>query len=277
MRPTAVEVYQDGYNPRAVRERAGSWTGFVASMEDLTTEQRRVVETHGAFINELDTTEMVKSYKMLVLLAMLNADKCSGSITIDELAEEVERLANRTAKAGADLGPALADSKTLLRLLEQHPIAAWVGGKGTGGVSYFVYTDGRFSTTFETNQEIAPALQELVRELTEWRLTAHLDRVQTQKAGHSTLKVSHAAGGQPILFLPAEPERSDLPTGWTDIHIGDAVYSANFVKVAVNVIRGPGDEENQLPKILRGWFGQDAGASVHVIRLLLRGAEMSGI
>jgi hypothetical protein len=44
MRPTAVEVYQDGYNPRAVRERAGSWTGFVASMEDLTNEQRRALE-----------------------------------------------------------------------------------------------------------------------------------------------------------------------------------------------------------------------------------------
>ena len=75
MRPTAVEVYQDGYNPRAIRERAGSWTGFVASMEDLTTEQRRALESHGPFIDALDTTEMVKSYKMLVLLAMLNADK----------------------------------------------------------------------------------------------------------------------------------------------------------------------------------------------------------
>ena len=81
MRPTAVEVYQDGYNPRAVRERAGSWIRFVASMGDLTDEQRRALKSHGAFIDALDTTEMVKSYKMLVLLAMLNADRFPGSIS----------------------------------------------------------------------------------------------------------------------------------------------------------------------------------------------------
>ncbi len=42
VRPTAVEVYQDGYNPRSVRERSGSWAQFVASMGDLTqsTAQR---------------------------------------------------------------------------------------------------------------------------------------------------------------------------------------------------------------------------------------------
>ena len=53
------------------------------------------------------------------------------------------------------------------------------------------------------------------------------------------------------------------------------VYSANFVKVAVNVIRKPGEEENQLPKILRSWFGPDAGASGtrHAVALARRGNE----
>jgi superfamily II DNA or RNA helicase/HKD family nuclease/diadenosine tetraphosphate (Ap4A) HIT family hydrolase len=275
VRPTAVEVYQDGYNPRAVRELAGSWTSFVASMDDLTNEQSRALDSHGAFINGLDTTEMVKSYKMLVLVAMLNADKFPGSITIDELADEVERLATRTTNVGADLEPALGDRRALVRLLEQNPIAAWVGGKGTGGVSYFASADGRFSTRFETDPEIMLALQELVRELAEWRLMEYLDRSGTQRAGYSTLKVSHAAGGQPILFLPSEPERSDLPEGWVHLQIENVKYSAHFAKVAVNVIRKPDDEENQLPRILRGWFGADAGASGtrHSVALSRRGTE----
>ena len=87
IRPTATEVYEDGYNPRAVRERAGSWIRFVASMGDLDATQQRAFERHEAFVNALDTTEMVKSYKMLVLLAMLNADRFPGSIGIDELAD----------------------------------------------------------------------------------------------------------------------------------------------------------------------------------------------
>ena len=62
VRPTAVEAYQDGYNPRAVRERAGSWSRFVATQGDLDEGQQRALETHGAFIDALDTTEMVKSY-----------------------------------------------------------------------------------------------------------------------------------------------------------------------------------------------------------------------
>ena len=41
VRPTATEVYQDGYNPRAVRERAGSWIRFVGTMGDLDRQPAR--------------------------------------------------------------------------------------------------------------------------------------------------------------------------------------------------------------------------------------------
>ena len=53
-------------------------------MGDLTAEQQRALDVHKGFITSLDTTEMVKSYKMLVLLAMIDADRFPGSITIDE-------------------------------------------------------------------------------------------------------------------------------------------------------------------------------------------------
>ena len=44
-------------------------------------------------LDALETTPMTKSYKMLVLLAMLqDADSFPGSIGIDELADEVQRL-----------------------------------------------------------------------------------------------------------------------------------------------------------------------------------------
>jgi Domain of unknown function (DUF3427) len=99
----------------------------------------------------------------------------------------------------------------------------------------------------------------MVRELVEWRLTEYLDRVRTQTAGFSTLKVSHT-GARPMLFLPSDPERSDLPEGWTDVSVDGVTYSANFVRVAINVLHKGDDQENQLPKILRQWFGPDAGA-----------------
>ena len=41
--------------------------------------------------------------------------------------------------------------------------------------------------------------------------------------------------------------------------INGMTYEANFVQIAVNVIRLPGTDANVLPEIVRGWFGPDAG------------------
>jgi hypothetical protein len=43
------------------------------------------------------------------------------------------------------------------------------------------------------------------------------------------------------------------------VQIDGTRYEADFVKVALNVVRLPGEERNRLPEILRGWFGPDAG------------------
>jgi hypothetical protein len=103
VRPTAVEAYQDGYNPRAVRAKWGSWTEFVKAMGDLTADQQRALDLHKGFIAALDTAEMVKSYKMLVLLAMIDADRFPGSISVDDLARSARgpREDSESASAGA--------------------------------------------------------------------------------------------------------------------------------------------------------------------------------
>src|SRR5262249_14107155 len=152
--------------------------------------QKQAFDTYGAFVTALDTTEMVKSYKMLVLLAMLNANRFPGSIAISELADHVVQLATRTTAVSSDVGPALNDRRALIRLLEQNPLASWIGGKGTAGVSYFRYDDEVFQTTFSIEPHSTEALQEMVRELAEWRLVEYLDRARRQTAGSSTLKVS---------------------------------------------------------------------------------------
>lgn len=259
VRPSATEAYEDGYNPRAARLDYNSWTEFVAAMGDLPVEQQTALQDHREFIVSLDTTEMTKSYKMLVLLGMLNADAFPGSIAIERLADEVERVATLTVRASEDLSSVIGDRQGLIQLLEQNPIAAWTGGRGTGGVSYFRYETGQFRTAFTVVPGSAAGLQEIVRELAEWRLAEYLDRLQKQTAGYSTLKVSHA-NGKPILLLPDGPESEDLPKGWATIDVEGSSYSANFVKVAVNVVRAGGSEDNVLPQILRRWFGPDAGA-----------------
>jgi superfamily II DNA or RNA helicase/diadenosine tetraphosphate (Ap4A) HIT family hydrolase/HKD family nuclease len=267
IRPRAVEAFHEGYAPRAARRAYGSWLRFVDRMGDLSEVEASLVRGSATgtaaaprsheFLDELETTPMTKSYKMMVLLAMLNEDRLPGTITIDDLARIVTRLAGRSAHLREDFGTALGDLQALKRHLEVNPIAAWSGGAGTHGTAYFAYEAGRFSSRFEIPSSHRETFQELVRELVDWRLAEYLQR-QPGPADTIVCKVSHA-GGRPILFLPDRATRPDIPEGTTPVLIDGQRYEAEFVKVAVNVIRAPGSTRNELPGLLRGWFGPDAG------------------
>jgi superfamily II DNA or RNA helicase len=267
IRPRAVEAFHEGYAPRAVRRSYGSWLRFVDQMGDLPGPQASLLrgavpgpagapQAH-VFLDELETTPMTKSYKMMVLLAMLNADRLPGTVSIEELARTVSQLARRSARLQEDFGAALADSQALTRHLEVNPIAAWSGGAGTHGVAYFASEGGRLSSRFDVPAPHREAFQELVRELVDWRLAEYLRRPPGPEEA-MVCKVSHA-GGRPILFLPDRAARPDLPTGPTPILIDGTPYEAEFAKIAINVIRVPGSARNELPGLLRAWFGPDAG------------------
>jgi superfamily II DNA or RNA helicase/diadenosine tetraphosphate (Ap4A) HIT family hydrolase len=77
-RPTAAETHHDGYAPRSTRKVYGSWLGFVEEMGDLSDVERAAFAAQKELLSELDSTQMTRSYKMLVLLAMLNADTLPG-------------------------------------------------------------------------------------------------------------------------------------------------------------------------------------------------------
>jgi superfamily II DNA or RNA helicase/diadenosine tetraphosphate (Ap4A) HIT family hydrolase len=264
MRPTATEMHHEGYRPLALRRGFGSWFGFVGSMGDLG-EQEKAIATDtrtNKFLTALETTAMTRSYKMLVLLAMVQAGRMPGEIRIAELAEQVRHLARRSAVLQADLGVSLDDRAGLEDKLVENPIRAWTGGRGTEGTSYFEYQDGVFRLTLNVDTARAEAFAELVRELAEWRLAVYLDRAVEHVVPETEVgvrcRVSHS-GGKPILFLPSREKNASIPEGWTPVEIEGEAYEANFVKVAVNVVRRVGETGNVLPEIARRWFGEHAG------------------
>jgi hypothetical protein len=183
-RPLAGEAFLDGFNPRATRRAGhGSWLDFVQAMGDLDPEQKKVREHLGAFLEQLEVTPMTRSYKMLVLQAMLGEDAFPGSISLDRLGERFGDFARRYSSLRTEVGEAMEDPQKMRRLLADNPIAAWVGGAGTGGTSYFRFEDETFSTTFTVPDELREATQDLVEELVEWRLGEYLQRSAVAPAG----------------------------------------------------------------------------------------------
>ena len=69
---------------------------------------------------------LAPKWGQLTLLAMLNADRFPGEIGIDELSSGFARLARRSAKLRADVGPPLDSPEALRGLIEENPVAAWV-------------------------------------------------------------------------------------------------------------------------------------------------------
>jgi superfamily II DNA or RNA helicase/HKD family nuclease/diadenosine tetraphosphate (Ap4A) HIT family hydrolase len=270
-RPRAVEAFHDGYAPRAARRAYGSWLGFVAHMGDLDDSQTSVSRhitpgssgsAPGGLLAELETTPMTRSYKMLVLQAMLNDDRLPGEVGGADLAAAVARLAERSARLQADLGVPLTDLDALRRHLEQNPIKAWCEGAGTGGASYFGYDHGVFASRFRVPADERAAFQALAAELVEWRLAEYLARIPEDSPSASedriVCTVSHA-GGRPILFLPDRSASPGIPEGTVRVTIDGDPHEAHFVKVAVNVIRKSRQTHNVLPALMRAWFGPNAG------------------
>lgn len=259
-RPLAVEAFHDGYNPRTLRSDHGSWLGFVRSMGDLSGAQQKAFSTAERLLTDLEVTKMTKSFKTVVLLAMLNRDCLPGSISINDLAREVRTIATRSSTLASDFEVALDNEAALMAYLEENPIAAWAGGRDTEGSPHFSYQDGIFTSSLAVAGELREPLQGLLRELLDWRIAEYLNRpgIRTASVESFAANVSHSQG-RPILFLADRIKHPALPNGWTTVLVGQEELRANFVKVAVNVVTKPGSDSNVLPELLRSWFGPDAG------------------
>jgi uncharacterized protein DUF3427 len=276
-RPTASEAFHDGYNPRSLRPTFGSWLRFVRMMGDSNPEQEVAFSSTHEFLDSLETTPMTRSFKMLTLLALLNEDKLPGEMTINELTESFVQAASRSPKFQDEVGVSLEDEDGVKRVLEQNPIAAWTGGRGTGGVPYFKYEKGVIRSSFNLADDAKRAFQEMVREIVDWRLAQYLTRGGTDEnaAAGFVAKVSHSAG-RPLIFLPGRARVQGIPLGDTHLVIDGERYIGNFVKVALNVIHKPDSDDNLLPDLLRKWFGLDAGRPGTSHEVTFSPGELSG-
>jgi hypothetical protein len=224
-------------------------------MEGLQAEERMAWEHQRSFFEMFEVTPMVKSYKMLVLLAMLQSESIPDEITIGQMVQNIRRMANRSAALRDDLGQEhLKSDSKLRRHMEVNPIKAWTKPDG----AYFEYREGVFRWV---GGDLGPHRERfagLLRELVDWRLAEYLDRGREQ-AGHRCRIIS-AGGGRPIIKLPSRTGEANIPVDWVSIEIDGKAYMAKFAKQYINIVRETQEsKKNVLGDILRSWHGPTVG------------------
>jgi superfamily II DNA or RNA helicase/diadenosine tetraphosphate (Ap4A) HIT family hydrolase len=271
-RPTAREAYHANYNPRALRATHGSWFGYIDSMGGLIAQDRAAWEHQREFLEVVEKTAMTKSYKMLVLMALLQSGSQSSDtgpfeMGIGAMVQAVRRMADRSAVLREDIGEEHLESDAKLRRhLAANPIKAWTnsgsvrrnGAAGNDKV-YFEYREGIFRWVGSDLGPHRARFAELLRELVDWRLAEYLDRGKEHEGYLCRIIKSKK---DPIIKLPKRTDEANIPVEWISVEIDGRTYAAKFAQQYINVVRETQDaKKNVLPDILRSWYGPTVGQS----------------
>ncbi|MFY2562673.1 DEAD/DEAH box helicase family protein [Corallococcus terminator] len=265
-RPTIGELYRSGYSPASLhkKDEYAGWFHFVEAERDLTEAQARALKQDPGWFRNLELTPMSKCFKMVSLEALLEEEALWGGLSLSELARRSLAILQRSPELLQDLDgvtalddPREPSASKFLAYWMTEPVHAW-----TQDSKWFRVEGDKLVPRFAVSEDAREAFEEMTQELVEYRLGQYRRRrlIQRQGPGMAFEAQVISNGRHPILKLPDRQQRPDLPSGLTDIRIPEgALWRFNFVKIAVNVAKPAGEEENQLPVLLTQWFGDRAG------------------
>ena len=181
-RPTMLEFYNyDESLDRGrrmermlrIRQKYGSWAELLRRQDDLNG-----LDTYSAFLRELETTPMVKSFKMVLLEAFQELDGWSEGPTLPHLAARSWEILRRRRSLLADLPEELnqlvdGGSPDWRAYWRRNPVQAWIGGNRPNSPSYFRIADGCFVPTFTTSMAEREEFESLVQEIVAYRLASY--------------------------------------------------------------------------------------------------------
>jgi hypothetical protein len=209
---------------------------------------------------------MAKSYKMILLEALIEADALEIGLQLETLARKSYAILDRSPDLRRDLDgvqdfpdPRNPDPDKWLAYWNRNPVAAWCRPTRSRR-AFFRTKENRLVPELPMPQEFSDTFVEMTRELVDYRLAQYRRRLQgdaTGEAFHCKLLWNQR---DPILKLPSRRTHTIVPEGETDVTLPNGeVWTFRLMKEFCNVARPAGTDRNKLPDLMRRWFGLSAG------------------
>ena len=182
-RPTLLEVYRAGISIPKLRKQYGSWWAFIDQVADLDQEEKQVLEKAAGFLEAIETTRMTKSFKMVLLEALIENDGFKHPLTIGAISEASRNILLRRPKLQADLTEShrhleSVDETEWMRYWRKNPIAAWVGeNQSQESETLFTLEDDRLIPKLTLPEGLVPVLGTMLKELVDYRLSTYQERL----------------------------------------------------------------------------------------------------
>ena len=273
-RPTAGELFRMGYGIWSLKEKKSSWFTFLAAKGGLDATEQAVALRAKAWFKELETTALAKSYKMVTLEVLLEADALAQGMDIQLLAERALRYLLRSPDLLKDLkgvkefpDPARIQPSQWLAYWLKNPIHHWTN---KGASSWFRVEGGIFAPNLPVAIGHEEVLAAMTRELVDYRLARYRARIREPLEAELEFDAKVTWNqSYPILKIPAADTR---PQGLIQVRLpAGEPWEFKLMAQFCNVAHPMGEGGNRLPELLQGWFGPDAGKpgtqfSVHFAR-----------
>ncbi|MCL6587179.1 MAG: DEAD/DEAH box helicase family protein [Anoxybacillus sp.] len=181
-RPTYLELHLHGRSEaKEYRDEFKSYVGFLYWAEELSEREKEVFLKYEAWLIEVERTTMTKSYKMVVLQAMLNRGPSHWHLpmTPTEAAPFFHQyLTEKEYRKRIDFSDGETkrlwqyDEQKVAKLIAKMPMTKW-SGSSNGLISFE-------NNVFSLNFSIAPAdeatLYQWTQEICEYRLHVYFER-----------------------------------------------------------------------------------------------------
>lgn len=255
-RPTLPELERQGRFCAAHYLRRTHWGGWYETLRELDELSPQEIEVHtecGEFLKDIESTAMTKSFKMIVLNALLDTNSLASGLQLGEIADYFRKHFSKDANRPEISGTSVEDivncgESILVQYILENPIRAWIGENRNEPSRWFAYDriEKRFLYTGPQPRHWAVFVT-AIRERVEYRLM----RYHQRRYGRTRVaKVIRTESGACIMLGSENGDGLPRNSGWKVVQVGGEFLYAKFAKVAVNVIKRRPVDGREEPNIL---------------------------